>query len=101
MRQLSLLRGSHTLVHKHDPMTSRVSALRAKHLRAWHGKLILETLDKHGPLTSEGISDLSGLDYHAVARRMGELRDAGLVIQTQHQRRNRSGRMATVWGRKT
>jgi len=95
--QASLSFEPHTLHRKDDPITSHLAADGARELRGVHFRVILETLRAHGPATSEEISDRSALGYWAVARRMGELRDAGRVIQTQTRRRNRSGRLAVVW----
>ena len=80
-----------------DPITSHDAAEAAGPLRDRHFGVILETLRAYGGGTSEEISDRSALGYWAVARRMGELRDAGRVIQTQEKRPNKSGRMAVVW----
>ncbi len=85
----------HRLAHKHDPMTSRDAAFVSDAFRGRHHQSIIASLTV--PMTSEEIADATGLDYHAVARRMGELRDAGFVIQTPEHRRNRSGRMAVIW----
>ena len=80
-----------------DPDTSREAAESVKDLRSRHHTIILAGLEKFGLMTSEEISSRTGLDYWAVARRMSELREAGLVIQTEEKRRNKSGRKAVVW----
>jgi predicted ArsR family transcriptional regulator len=87
------------LHRKDDPITSHMAAEAAESVRSTHFRIILAALEKYSPGTSQEIAAWSGLDHWAVTRRMGELRDAGLVIQTQEKRANRSGRMAVVWAR--
>ncbi len=46
---------------------------------------------------SEDIACTTGLDYHAVARRISDLKRAGLVVDTGIRTKNASGRAAAVW----
>lgn len=87
----------HKLHRKDDPITSHLAAEQSKELRGRHWLMILEALRVYGPGTSEQIAGWTGLTHWAITRRMGELRDDGRVIQTQEKRKNKSGRLATVW----
>lgn len=74
-----------------DPDTSwdAADAANAAGLPQRHARRILDVLDKMGPSTSKEIGALTDLGQVAVARRMSELRDAGLVEDTG-ERRERS-----------
>ena len=97
-RQQALEFEPHTLVRKHDPITSRDAAESVEDFRGGHWKLILNALRFwSGGLTSQEIEGHCSLDYWAVARRMGELETAGKVVRTQETRKNRSGHKAIVW----
>lgn len=97
LRDVPILFEPHKLHRGDDPITSHDAALAAGHFTGRHHRIILDDLRSNGPATSEEIATRTGLDYWAVARRMGELRSAALVIQTHKKRRNKSGRMAFVW----
>ena len=96
-QQLPLDFDPRKLRRRTDPKTSDAAASSAKELRAKHHKIIIGALRESGDMTSEQISDIVSLDYWAVARRMRELCDANLIVETGQVRRNRSGRQATVW----
>jgi len=49
------------------------------------------------PLTSEQISDISGISHDNVWKRISELRAMGKVEDSGERRRNRSGRKAIAW----
>lgn len=87
----------HKLRRNEDPDTSDAAAHSVGEVRGRHFVVILQTLESHGPLTTEEISGRSSLGYHAVARRMRELLEAGRVRLTGERRKNRSGRQALVW----
>ena len=81
-----------------DMTNSHLAANKARRFQRGHAKKILEALDaaRPGGLTCEEIAAAIGLDYHAVSRRMSELRTAGLaaMIGAKH---NSSGNAVTVW----
>ena len=78
-----------------DPMTSHVAADKAKRFVWDHKEQILGVLFR--PMNCYLISQLTGLDHVAVARRMGELRDAGLVRDTGLTDPGPNGRECTLW----
>ena len=49
------------------------------------------------PMTSEQISDISGISHENVWKRISELRAMGKVEDSGKRRRNRSGRKAIAW----
>lgn len=49
------------------------------------------------PMTSEQISDISGISHDNVWKRISELRAMGKVEDSGKRRRNRSGRKAIAW----
>ena len=83
---------------RRDLATSHGAANKARQFQRGHAKKILEALDAARPdgLTCEEIAAAIGLDYHAVSRRMSELRTAGLAAMTG-AKHNSSGNAVTVW----
>ena len=83
---------------RRDMQTSHCAAGKARRFQAGHARKILEALEgaRPGGLTSEEIANRIGIDYHAVSRRMSELRTAGLaaMIGAKH---NSSGNAVTIW----
>jgi hypothetical protein len=86
------------LVRSSDPDTSKAAALSAGELRSRHHGIIMDCILEYGPLTSEQVSGRTELTHAQAWRRMGELRDKGLLVETPIRRPNVSGRMAIVWG---
>ena len=89
---------THTHAHAHDPDTSVAAAIHAKEFACGHCQIIHRVLT-HFPrgLTSLEISGLIDMDYHAVARRMKDLQDAGKAEDSGERRMNPSNRQAAVW----
>ena len=84
--------------HRGDPGTSFAAASAAGSLAAGHCAQIHSALSQHAlGLTFHEIADLTGLDYHAVGRRVCDLRKAGLAVDSGARRVNPSGRRAAVW----
>jgi transcription initiation factor IIE alpha subunit len=83
---------------RRDLTTSHLAAGMARRFQSGHAKKILEALEgaRPGGLTCEEIAERIGIDYHAVSRRMSELRTAGLatMIGAKH---NSSGNAVTIW----
>ena len=97
MTQEALPFAPHTLARSYDPGTSHDAAHSAKELRKHHHELILSIMRRAPiPLSAEQIALLSGgkIDYVQVGKRLGELRRAEMIIQTDKQHRNKSGRKA-------
>jgi predicted ArsR family transcriptional regulator len=80
-----------------DPATSHEAAASARDLQARHHELIVDTLRRCGPLGKDRIAEILGLTGVAVARRMSELREAGLVAATGRRVPSNSGRSETEW----
>ena len=68
-----------------DPEASQRAGRNARQFAAGHFALILDARAQ-GPGTAEEIALRSGLDYGAVARRMGELQQAGKLALTGDER---------------
>jgi predicted ArsR family transcriptional regulator len=62
-----------------------------------HHRKILSALEIFGEGTSQQISDMCGLSYSAVARRISELIAEGKVIDTGRKGKSPSGRGAIIW----
>ena len=84
------------LARNTDPSTSHAAALAAGGLRDIHHAAIIRTLDAAGrPLAAEEVADIvESIDKVQVAKRWSELEEAGVVIKTEDQYLNRSGRRA-------
>lgn len=92
------------LHRKTDPQTSRDAAARVHEFSGCHKAKILETLDKIGIGTAHEIAAASGLDMHAVNRRIKELETSGMIkcpVSDEDgkplTRKTPSGRNARVW----
>ena len=81
-----------------DPWTSHDAAEKATSLVATHNRMILAYLERVYPVAKNylEIGAGTGLDPTAVARRMGKLRDAGLVEDTGKWGLG-NGRSGTYW----
>lgn len=77
--------------------TSHEAAQKAEKSASANKAIVLRALREHGPMTSEEISDVTGLVHWECTRRVPDLRHAGLVEDTGEVRLNRSGRKAVVW----
>lgn len=89
-----------TVTHAHagDPDTSFAAANAAQEFANGHCARIHRLLVIYPDgLTSLEISNRTGLDYHAVARRIKDLTSAETVENSGERRANPNGCMATVW----
>jgi predicted HTH transcriptional regulator len=84
-------------VRKEDPITSFEAADSIKEVSAKHHKIILECLEKNGPLGKDGIAKLTGLESNQIARRMNEMKVIGLVSLTGKTVKSNSGRNEREW----
>lgn len=93
-----------TIARRNDPETSKAAADRVGEFAAKHREQITDAL-RVAPdgLTIHEIATATGLDHHAVGRRMGEMQQVGLVFVAfdgngeQVTRPTPSGRSARVW----
>jgi predicted transcriptional regulator len=80
-----------------DPVTSFEAADSIKEIDNQHHIIILECLQKHGPLGKDGISSRTDLDGNQVARRLNEMKVLGLIILTGEKVTSNSGRSEREW----
>lgn len=80
-----------------DPGTSHAAADSARALAARHHNAIVAALREHGPMGKDRIAAVTGLSGVAVARRMSELRYAGVVAPTGRRVTSAAGRAETEW----
>lgn len=84
-----------------DPDTSHGAAERAAEFAGKHKARILEALRRSpNGATKDEISRVTGIDPVAVARRMRELANEGLVEDSGLRRPTPTGRRAIVWRNK-
>lgn len=76
-----------------DPATSQRAASKVRQFDSGHFALIMEALAQ-GPANFKEIAERCGLERHAVARRLPELRDAGKVRRTDQEREG-----CAIWSR--
>ena len=61
-------------------------------------QIILETMRMIGkPCTPEQISAQCRLNYYQVQRRLKEMKEDNLIIETEHTAKNSSGRNSMMW----
>ena len=84
-------------VRASDPITSFEAADSVKEVSAKHHKIILECLEKNGPLGKDGIARLTGLESNQVARRLNELQVMCLITLTGNKVKSNSGRNEREW----
>lgn len=93
------------LARSTDPETSKIAARRVGEFNADHKERILEALTKYEGLNIHEIARMTGIDAHAVGKRMSELEALGDVeVATDPDgkdltRPGPSGRPARVWQR--
>lgn len=77
--------------------TSIIANIEASELKEAHQRIIMKDLYKNKFGTSFEISKRTGLDYHAVARRMAELeRDERIKVYSSNGL-SPTGKRATIW----
>jgi len=80
-----------------NPVTSYEAADSIKEIANQHHIIILECLQKHGPLGKDGISSRTDLDGNQVARRLNEMKVLGLITLTGEKVTSNSGRSEREW----
>lgn len=84
------------LARKSDPSPSHAGANMVTPVTGDLEHSVLTCLFQYGPLTTEGISDTTGLSIVTVSPRMRPLLRKGLVRKVG-KKANRSGIPATLW----
>ena len=81
-----------------DPHTCEAAANDAAKRASYSRRLALQILRGNpAGLTDFELAELSGFQQTSIGKRRGELRDAGLVVDSGERRRAPSGSMAIVW----
>ena len=83
--------------HTDDIDTSHIAASRAESMAERHREMVLDCLEDHGPLASEEIAVRIGLSSLQVMKRISDLRNDGVVIDSGERKPTRAGRPAAVW----
>lgn len=84
-------------VRKTDPVTSFEAAESIKPAVSKHYEIILECLQKYGPLGKDGISSLTKLESNQIARRLNEMQKIGLIKLTGKTVKSDSNRNEREW----
>ena len=85
------------LARGNDPLTSFQAADSANSFICTHEAKILKALSYYGPMSVDWIADASGLEPHAVGKRMKALHVRGEVELTGRIDKGDSGRNQRVW----
>ena len=78
--------------------TSIAAAEAVKPKVAYLQKLCLAALAEHGPLTADEIAKKVKVDKGSIRPRCTELKDKKKLYDTGARRKNKSRRLAIVWG---
>ncbi len=97
-RQQASAPNARELARTTDPSTSKSAAARVAEFASHHHTRILAAL-LEGSGTVYAIAERTGIDAHAVGKRVGELARQGL-IETAGEGTSPSGRACRVWQRK-
>jgi len=97
--QLDLFTHPQRMARRTDPATSHAAAADAQTNANTHRARVLAALREAGwnGLTDFELGDRLGLQQTSAGKRRGELRDAGLVVDSGRKRRAPSGSAAIVW----
>lgn len=77
--------------------TSHASAAAAEKMAERHCNMIYRALLEGGPQTSDDLAVAIGLLPHQVIKRVSDLRNDKIVIDSGERRKTRTGRPAAVW----
>lgn len=83
--------------HSDDINTSHAAAERAESMASRHKTMVSTVLAEFGPLSSEQISYLVGLNTLQVMKRISDLRKEHAVIDSGDRLPTQAGRQAAVW----
>lgn len=93
--QLSLLSWKGPGARRNDPDTSQLAAAKIRDRGVYRD--VLAVLREHGPCTDFELAARLDRQQTSIGKRRGELRDAGLVIDSGLRRKSPSGSSAIVW----
>ena len=82
---------------KTDIETSKAAAGSAEKPSTVQKQKIIAALKISGPRTSEELAEITGLSHAQTWRRVSDLKNDKLVVDTDERRKNESGRLAAVW----
>jgi DNA-binding IclR family transcriptional regulator len=71
--------------------------MRASGAQGRQARAVLDAVKRWPDSTSAELAALSGMQRHAVARRLPELQDAALVTKAATRVCTQSGRLAVTW----
>ena len=80
-----------------DAITSFKAADSIKDVAKMHQEVIVAALRRFGPMSKDGIANVTGLQSNQVARRMNELQKLDLIELTGKQVSSNSGRNEREW----
>lgn len=86
---------------RNDPHTSHEAAEKAEPQAHIDKGKVFAALKKHGPMNSERIAEITGIDFQQTMKRVSDLKNDGLVIDSGEWVKNKSRRKAIVWALKT
>lgn len=86
-----------THARNNDPWTSHEAAARRHDFAGGHCEIILECLQRFGPLNKDQIAMHTGLSSVQVDRRLPDLKKRGQAYPTGEVRPSHSGRAERVW----
>jgi hypothetical protein len=90
-------RTARRLARATDPATSHKAAKKVKEFSRTHEQRILGVFKTYGEMTYTEIAMVTGLEPHAVARRLRAMADDKRIMDTGMARKLPSGRWGTVW----
>ena len=88
---------AHTHAHTDDIQTSFDAAASVESTAKQHKAIVYAALVRIGPLSSEQIAKVTGLEHAQAWRRVSDLKNDGVIIDSGERRTNKSGRLAAVW----
>lgn len=96
---LPLLDWATTHARRTDPRTSHAAAEQSETLASRHHRIIVDALRRCGPsgMTYEDIAIATGLEKHAVGKRLGELERSKLAMTKGEERTLSTRRKGRVW----
>ena len=88
---------AHTHTHADDIETPFDAATSIESTAKQHKAVVYAALVRIGPLSSEQIAKVTGLEHAQTWRRVSDLKNDGAIIDSGERRTNKSGRLAAVW----
>lgn len=86
------------LARSTDPVTSHEAAEHMSGARLNQQQNVVLTMIRRYPDRTPGeLAQVSGLDYHAIQRRVSELLEAKKIVEVEYRKCEVRGRKARVW----